>query len=84
MWSTLEKHRILYRMKVTAILPDELIQSIKEETGGKNITQSLTIALTQWLKQTKINNLISQIDKKPLQFQEDFSASKIRETNRSR
>lgn len=71
-------------MKVTAILPDELIQSIKEETGGKNITQSLTIALTQWLKQTKINNLISQIDKKPLQFQEDFSASKIRETNRSR
>jgi len=84
LWSTLEKHRILYRMKVTAILPDELIQSIKEETGGKNITQSLTIALTQWLKQTKINNLISQIDKKPLQFQEDFSASKIRETNRSR
>ena len=41
-------------MKVTALIPDELVQEVRELTQGKNITESLTIALNQWVDNQKL------------------------------
>lgn len=69
-------------MKVTAILPDEIISEVKEYAGGKNLTESLIVALQEWLSLKKIKELNKQIAKKPLQFTESFSAKNVRNLNR--
>jgi hypothetical protein len=40
-------------MKVTALIPDELVEEVKHLTQGKNITDSLTIALNEWVESQK-------------------------------
>jgi hypothetical protein len=42
----------------------------------------LTIALEYFVYRKKIEQLIEDVDKEPLQFQEGFSAEGIRELNR--
>ena len=69
-------------MKVTAILPDKLINDIKQYTGAKNITESLIVALNEWLALRKIKDLNILIKNHPLHFSSEFSSSKIRELNR--
>lgn len=76
-------YRILYRMKVTAILPDDLITDVQKYTQGKNITDSLQKALSEWVKLAKVKKLNEKLKKKPLSFSEDFSAETIRKLNRS-
>ncbi|AMX58952.1 MULTISPECIES: hypothetical protein [Leptospira] len=71
-------------MKVTAILPDDLIAEVQKYSGGKNITDSLQKALSEWLKQAKIKNLNAKLHKTPLSFQEGFSGENIRGLNRNR
>ncbi|WP_036096089.1 hypothetical protein [Leptospira weilii] len=71
-------------MKVTAILPDDLITEIQKYSGGKNITDSLQKALSEWLKQAKIKKLNQKLDKSPLAFQKGFSSESIRNLNRER
>ena len=65
-------------MKVTAILPDDLIQDMKEFTGGKNITESLKRALSDWLYQKRIERLNQQLSENPVEFHEHFDSEKIR------
>lgn len=67
-------------MKVTAILPDELIEDIQVYSGGKNITESLKKALSEWVKIAKIKKLNEKLEKKPLKF--EHSAARIRSINR--
>ena len=69
-------------MKVTAILPDNLIQEVKEFTKGKNLTEGLIIALKEWSNLRHIKELNKKIEKKPLKFSTDFNADDIRELNR--
>jgi hypothetical protein len=71
-------------MKVTALIPDELVNDIKHFAGGKNLTESLITALEEWLSLKKIHALNDEISKKPLQFSKDFSAAKVRDVNRKR
>ncbi len=71
-------------MKVTALIPDDLIKDVKQYAGGKNITKSLITALEEWLSLKKIQFLNEGIMKKPLEFSKDFSASGNRELNRRR
>ena len=73
---------IFYRMKVTAILPDVLISEVKSFSGGKNITDSLQKALTEWVKNAKIKKLNQKIETAPLSFQKGYSANSIRNLNR--
>ena len=40
-------------MKVTALIPDELIKEVMELTGGKNITESVIIALKDYIANKK-------------------------------
>ena len=75
-------YRIVNRMKVTALLPDHLISEIKTYAKGKTLTESLTIALEEWLQQKKIVMLNKQVQNKPLEFQKDFSATTVRNLSR--
>jgi hypothetical protein len=66
-------------MKVTAIIPDEIISDVQEYTKGKNITDSITKALSDWLYIKRIQKLNREVREKPLQFLDGFSIEKLRE-----
>lgn len=82
-------YRILHRiqiksllLKVTAIIPEDLIEEVKKLSRGKNITESIKIALYEWVALKRIKQLNSEIKNRPLQFRENYSAESIRELNR--
>jgi hypothetical protein len=66
-------------MKVTAIIPDELVEEIRKYTGGKNITDSLIIALKAWLSSEKMKELNRTVDENPLEFNDKFDIQTFRE-----
>ncbi|MEM8895416.1 MAG: DUF2191 domain-containing protein [Bacteroidota bacterium] len=66
-------------MKVTAIIPDEIVRDVKEYTGGKNITDSLVKALEDWLYQKRLQKLNRVLKESPVDFKEGFSAESIRQ-----
>jgi len=68
-------------MKVTAIIPDEIIRDVKKFTEGKNITDSLIRALNDWLYSKRIESLNEKLSKDPVQFKEGFTAASIRNLN---
>jgi hypothetical protein len=67
-------------MKVTAILPDKLISEVKQLSHGKNITDSLKIALDEWIKIQNLRKLNIQVKNQPLNF--NYSAEELRNINR--
>jgi hypothetical protein len=67
-------------MKVTAIIPDDIISDVQEYTEGKNITDSLIKALSDWLYIKRIQKLNSEVRKKPLKFVDGFDAETLRNT----
>ncbi len=69
-------------MKVTALIPDDLLEKVKSTAGGKNITESLIIALTDYVSRQKLYDVLDEIDREPLAFREDFVA--YRSANRNR
>lgn len=72
-------------MKVTAIIPDHLIDEVKDISGGKNITESLIIALNAYLKQKKLEATMYEIEDNPLFVAaEPDVAYNIRKGNRNR
>jgi hypothetical protein len=79
-------HRIFEKndkvMKVTALIPDKLIDDVKKLTGGSNITESIIIALNEFTSRQKVLRTAQKIKKQPLSFRDDFSASRIRKLNR--
>ncbi|GAI10507.1 unnamed protein product, partial [marine sediment metagenome] len=48
-------------MKVTAIISDNLISEVKKYAKGKNLTESLTIALKEWLAVKRIKELNNMV-----------------------
>ena len=71
-------------MKVTALIPDKIVDDVKILANGKNLTESLIIALREWISLKKIHTLNKSVEKSPLQFKNNFSANKIRKINRNR
>ena len=69
-------------MKVTALLPDDIIQEVKKLSGGKNITESILIALQDYISRQKVRKAIQKVKDKPLQFKDGFNAEKVRSLNR--
>ena len=69
-------------MKVTAIIPDEIIKDVQKFTEGKNITDSLIKALNDWLYAKRIENLNEKLTQNPVQFLEGYSAEGIRNLNK--
>jgi hypothetical protein len=71
-------------MKVTALIPDDLIQDVRKQSGGKNITESLIIALRDYVARQRLRKAVQRVAEKPLKFKDDFTAEKVRALNRSR
>ncbi|MCA9422471.1 MAG: hypothetical protein KC592_15735 [Nitrospira sp.] len=69
-------------MKVTALLPDELVEEVKAHAKGQTLTESLTLALEEWLRLKKIARLNAQVQKQPIEFSKSFSAARLRSLNR--
>ncbi|HMR57696.1 MAG TPA: DUF2191 domain-containing protein [Cyclobacteriaceae bacterium] len=69
-------------MKITALVPESLMDEARKYSGGKNITESLIIALTDYTNRQKLKKAIQKLKKNPLEFADDFSAEKIRKINR--
>ena len=75
---------MIYRMKVTALIPDPLIAEVKRLSKGKNITDSLIIVLQEWIAQHKLKRISLRIKKSPIKFISGYSAENIRSLNRTR
>ena len=69
-------------MKVTALLPDDIIEEVKKLSGGKNVTESILIALQAYVAQHRIRKLIQKTTAEPLQFKGGFTSEKVRAQNR--
>ncbi|HXL72226.1 MAG TPA: DUF2191 domain-containing protein [bacterium] len=69
-------------MKVTALIPDKLVQEVQGFAKGKNLTESLVKALSEWNQQQKIRDLNQSIHLHPLSFSKKFTAHRIRTINR--
>jgi hypothetical protein len=69
-------------MKVTALIPDKLVQEVQGFAKGKNLTESLVKALSEWNQQQKIRDLNQSIHLHPLSFSKEFTAHRIRTINR--
>jgi len=63
-------------------MDDQLIDDVRAFSGGRNITESMVIALTDWLRIQKIKELNRKLDEEPFQFVEGFTAEKVRKLNR--
>ncbi|MFY0687354.1 MAG: DUF2191 domain-containing protein [Cyclobacteriaceae bacterium] len=70
-------------MKVTALISEELIEEVKAYTGGKNITESITIALKEFISQKKINEVMDEVAREPLILNEE-AVEYLRAKNRNR
>jgi len=50
-------------MKITALVPEELIQDVKKYSGGKNITESIIIALNDYINRQRIKKSVQKLKK---------------------
>jgi hypothetical protein len=67
-------------MKVTAIIPDDLIAEAMELSKAETITETLKIALHAYIRSQKIKELGVMILSEPLEFK--YTAQELRELNR--
>ena len=73
--------RIVYRMKVTAIIDDDLVNSVKTYTRSSTVTEAITIALKDWLDNYNIKELNKKISQNPIFIN---NGQQIRKINRSK
>ena len=71
-----------YPMKVTALIPDDLVNELRQYAQGKALTESVTVALEEWIALKKIKELNERVKDKPLEFARGFTAAKVRSVNR--
>jgi hypothetical protein len=68
-------------MKVTAIIPDDLVRDTQALSGARNITEAMITALKTYISIEKMKAMGEIIREAPLQFKN--TAEEIREINRS-
>ena len=68
-------------MKVTAIIPDELVKETQNLSNAKNITEAMIIALNSYVSLEKLKAMGEKINQRPLQFK--YTAQEIRDLNRT-
>ena len=73
-------YRILYRMKVTAIIADDLVNSVKAYTQSSTVTEAITIALKDWVDLYTIKELNKKVKENPINIED---GQNIRKINRS-
>jgi len=67
-------------MKVTAIIPDELVKETQILSNARNITDAMIIALNSYVSLEKLKAMGETISKNPLHFK--YTAQEIRDLNR--
>jgi hypothetical protein len=70
-------------MKVTTIIPDDILDDIQKYARGRNITDCLIMVLKDWLYVKRLSSLNDEVSKNPLCFKDGFSIDEIRNSNRS-
>jgi hypothetical protein len=78
------RHRMFHHMKVTANISDEILDEVKRLSKKATIDEAVSAALMEWIDLYHVKELNEQILHSPLAFQDSFSASAIRESNRNR
>ena len=71
-------------MKVTALIPEALISETRKYSGGKNITESLLIALRDYIGRQRVKRAITKVKANPVKFEKGFTADKVRRLTRDR
>lgn len=82
-----DKYDTLYDdcvMKVTALIPDELIRDVRALSHGKSITEALVIALNEWRATKHLQEINRRVQLQPFLFRKGFSAESVRKLNRKR
>jgi len=67
-------------MKVTALIPDELVKEVQSLSNAKNITEAMIVALNSYVSLEKLKAMGETIGKKSLGFR--YTAKEIRDLNR--
>ncbi len=67
-------------MKVTAIIPDNLIAEAMELSKSNTVTETLKIALKTYIRSQKLKELGAMVLDEPLEFK--YSSQELRELNR--
>ncbi len=67
-------------MKVTAIIPDNLIAEAMELSKSNTVTDTLKIALKTYIRSQKLKELGAMVLNEPLEFK--YSSQELRELNR--
>ena len=83
-WTDTMTDRILNRMKVTAIIPDALVNDVQRLARRKNLTESIVFALREWADLQRVRALNQKVEERPFRFREGFSSAAAREASRSR
>ena len=73
------KCRIFNRMKVTAIIADDLVNNVMAYTRSRTVTGAITIALKDWLDVYNIKELNKEVASNPILIK---NGQKIRKINR--
>ena len=72
-------YRLLYLMKVTAIIADDLVNNVKAYTQSSTITEAITIALKDWVDMYNIKEMNNKIAQRPILIK---NSRRIRKLNR--
>lgn len=67
-------------MKVTAIIDDTIIKDAMKYSRASTVTETLKVALNEYVRLQKLRSLSKMIKKEPVQF--NRSAEEIRNLNR--
>ena len=67
-------------MKVTAIIDDIIIKDAMKYSRASTVTETLKVALNEYLRLQKLKALSKMLKKEPVQF--NLSAEEIRNLNR--
>jgi len=70
-------------MKVTALIPDDLVAEVRALAAKDNLTESLIVALREWAAIQKMRVLRNKIKSRPLVFAPGFTAQSVRALNRT-
>ena len=68
------------KMKITAIIDDQMVREAVKYSEAKTITEAVKIALREYIDKKKLKALHEGIKNKPLRF--TYSAQEIRNLNR--
>lgn len=67
-------------MKVTAIIDDDTIRDAMKYSKASTVTDTLKIALNEYIRLQKLKNLSTLIKNQPMKFK--YTADQIRNLNR--